>query len=428
MRVLGWLVWPLLYVAGLGAGLLRSLRVLPRRGNPHPQDDDLSADMQSLPRMLTETDVAIATDFDPASVHIERHRRLVCSWLHPTWSNEGAYERDRAKADFDKAKCFFSTDVPRETNALNLYDDVHNAFVVELMKDSDKVCFYILTEFRKAINANVTMLAVVLSVIVSAVAVLNIVWSQSLDFYKLAGVPQGRWLPEEISVLGMHFQTQATVNTAIFGAASCALGFFLMWMFYHMAYDQSQRHNGLQLKAFLVAYLADINIRFRSIHARATRAVVEDEPVDRMKEDAVLWITNLQWMAFRAFFIEEFLRSVLFQARRNSIVALLLIPPVFIVAMLLVAWAANIQQFDILDLTSAVYQQSTFYVFFAWLIYLYYRYMAHSYAPVRESLDGGWTKFRQLNLQGAMTEVLESYVNQLDQWRTRFRERTNPMT
>ncbi len=68
-------------------------------------------------------------------------------------------------------------------------------FIVNLFKGSDKICFYVLSEFRKAINFNVTMLSVIFSLIVSVVAVLNILWSRSVDFYKLAGVPQGRWLP-----------------------------------------------------------------------------------------------------------------------------------------------------------------------------------------------------------------------------------------
>ncbi len=201
-----------------------------------------------------------------------------------------------------------------------------------------------------------------------------------------------------------------------------------MWLFYHIAYDQSQRHNGLQLNAFLIGYLADINIQFTKVHTRATQAVVEENDIEEMKKNAVLWMTNLQWMAFRVFFIEEFLRSVLFQARRNTIYALFLIPAFFIFSMLLVAWLLNIRQFDIFDFGSAIYRQNTFYFFFAWLIYAYYRYMTRSYSPVAESIDGRWSKFRELNLQGAMTRILESYANQLDQWRSRFRgQRGEPL-
>jgi hypothetical protein len=205
------------------------------------------------------------------------------------------------------------------------------------------------------------------------------------------------------------------------------IGFGLMWLFYHIAYDQSQRHNGLQMNAFLIGYLADINIQFTKIHTRATQAVIEEHAIEAMKKDAVLWMTNLQWMAFRAFFIEDFLRSILFQARRNTIYALFLIPAFFIFAMLLVAWVFNIGQFNLLNTKSEIYQQNTFYLFFPWLIYTYYRYMTGSYRPVDDSIDGRWSKFRELNLQNAMTRILESYANQLDQWRSRFRERGNPM-
>lgn len=95
--------------------------------------------------------------------------------------------------------------------------------------------------------------------------------------------------------------------------------------------------------------------------------------------------------------------------------------------MLLVAGFLNIRQFNIFDFQSAIYGQNTFYFFFGWLIYIYYRYMIHCYSPVRESIDGRWSKFSELNLQGAMTKILVSYANQLDQWRSRFRERGGPM-
>jgi hypothetical protein len=429
-QIFRWLLRPVWlgvrYVFRRIAAALRFMRILSKTQPQRPADAFLGLSVGKISQALTETDNAIGKDFDPASsIGIERHRRLVCFWLHPDAQHKGDYDKPEAVADFKKAESFFQADIaPLTANPLNLYDDVHNAFIVNLFKSSDKICFYVLSEFRKAINYNVTILSVIFSLIVSAVAVLNILWSRSVDFYKLAGVPQGRWLPPTLAFFGMEFQTQGVVNLAIFGAASCAIGFGLMWLFYHIAYDQSQRHNGLQLNAFLVRYLADINIQFTKIHTRATQAVVEEHDVEQMKKDAVLWMTNLQWMAFRAFFIEEFLRSVLFQARRNSIYALFLIPAFFIFAMLLVAGLLNIHQFNIFDFQSAIYRQSTFYLFFAWLTYMYYRYMTRSYSPVVDSIDGRWSKFSELNLQGAMTKILESYANQLDQWRSRFRERS----
>jgi hypothetical protein len=37
-----------------------------------------------------------------------------------------------------------------------------------------------------------------------------------------------------------------------------------------------------------------------------------------------------------------------------------------------------------------------------------------------------WFKFKELNLENAMSKVMESYINQLDQWRSRYRERGGP--
>ncbi len=206
-QIFRWLLRPIWlgvrYVFRRIGAALRFMRILSKTQSQRPADTFLGLSVGTIAQALTETDKAIEENFDPSTVAIDRHRRLVCFWLHPVAQNKsdlatqhkGDYEKTQAEEDFKKAEIFFNVDVPRETNALNLYDDVHNAFIVNLFKNSDKRCFYVLSEFRKAINSNVTMLSVIFSLIVSVVAALNVLWSRSVDFYKLAGVPQGRWLP-----------------------------------------------------------------------------------------------------------------------------------------------------------------------------------------------------------------------------------------
>ena len=99
----------------------------------------------------------------------------------------------------------------------------------------------------------------------------------------------------------------------VFGSLSCLAGYFLMWFFYYTEYAQFQRNNGQQMSNFLVEYLASINSNFRQIHTNATQTILEEKDVLEMKHDTALWITNLQWTAFRAFFVEHFLRNMLFQ-------------------------------------------------------------------------------------------------------------------
>jgi hypothetical protein len=412
------------FLSRLIARVLRSLRIVskaPPRQRPVQVFTGLTVD--AVARPLTETDQAITEGFDPSSVEIKRHRRLFCTWLAPDFNNV-QYDRNQAENDFVKAKGFFASEVYINSNPLNLYDDINNAFIVRLFKDSDKICFYVLSEFRKIITLNVVIISVIFSLIVSTVAVLNVLNSNSIDFFHHLKLDNNSYIPASFTLFGSQFESSSVVNRFVFGSLSCLLGFGLMLLFYHISYEQFQRLNGQQMNNFLVRYLADININFAQIQASATRTVVEDKDIQEVKKDTVLWITNLQWMAFRAFYIEQYLRSILFQVRRNSIYTLLLTPFFFIILILATAYVFNIKEFNVFNFNSNVYHQNSFYLFFAWLLYAYYQYLTSSLAPLSESIEGRWHKFRELNIVNAMQTIMESYATQLDQWRSRFRDRS----
>jgi hypothetical protein len=400
------------------------LRALVRlgRGAPvkqRPVKSFLGLSVGAIAEAFTETEEAIGADFDKSTVTIDTHSRLACTWIRPTLAHDAQHTRDDAERDFDNAKRLFAASVPIDANPLNLYDDIHNAFIVRLFDRSDKGCFYVLSEFRRVINSNVLMLAGILSFIVSVVAVSNVTMSSSFDFYHGLNLARLEPVFGALPLLGIG---EDEINKAIFGLVSCALGYLLMWMFYQMAYDQAQRHNGREMDNLLVSYLANINIRFNKIHGSATQALVGDTDVEVMKRETVLWIAILHWMAFRVFYIEEFLRSILFQIRRNSIYALFLVPAFFILLMIGSAWVFGVQQLNIADLGSSVYRQNTFYVTFPLLLYAYYRYLIGSLDPMSESIEGNWAKFRELNVIDSLTRIMESYAVQLDQWRSRFKQ------
>ncbi|MGA7329130.1 MAG: hypothetical protein WBX25_32750 [Rhodomicrobium sp.] len=408
----------------LAIRVLRSLRIVsktPPKQKPVQVFTGLTVD--AVARALTETDQAIVDGFEPSSVEIKRHKRLFCTWLAPDFRND-QYDKKLAESDFEKAKYFFAADVDINSNPLNLYDDINNAFIVRLFKNSDKTCFYVLSEFRKAITLNVVIISVIFSLIVSTVAVMNILDSNSIDFYGHLELGAAKYVPQSFTLFGSQIETSSVINKLLFGILSCFFGFGLMLFFYHISYEQFQRLNGQQMNNFLVRYLAEVNINFAQIQANATRAVVEDKDLQEIKKDTVLWITNLQWMAFRAFFIEQYLRSIMFQVRRNSIYTLLLIPLFFVILMLITSYLFNIKEFNVFNLGSSVYHQNSFYLVFAWLLFAYHQYLTSSLAPLSESIEGRWSNFRELNILNAMTTIMESYATQLDQWRSRFRDRS----
>src|SRR5262245_19547833 len=358
-----WLLRPL--GRGLRA-LAGRLRLLLRFGGrapvkQRPVKSFLGLSVGAIAEAFTETEDAIAEDFDKSSVSIGPQSRLGCTWIRPALVHDAEYTRDDADEDFERAKRLFRAVVPIDSNPLNLYDAIHNSFIIHLFGKSDKGCFYVLTEFRRVINSNVSVLAGIFSFIVSVVAVANVTASTSIDFYRILNLASAEPMPNGLTFLAIG---QEEFNKVMFGLVSCALGYLLMWMFYNMAYEQAQRHNGREMDNLLVGYLANINIRFNKIHASATQAVVGDAEVNEMKRETVLWIANLHWMAFRVFFREEFLRHVLFQIRRNSIYALFLVPAFFIVLMIVTGYVFGISQLNFTDLSSNIYRQNSFYLLF----------------------------------------------------------------
>jgi hypothetical protein len=397
---------------------LRALGRLGRRApvKQRPVKSAMGLGVGAITEAFTETDDAIAKGFDKASVTVDTHSRLACTWIRPTLPEA---EKDNPNEDFERAKQLFSAEVPIYANPLNLYDDIHNGFIVNLLNGSDKGCFYILSEFRKVINANALVLAVTFSFVVSLVAVANVTISASVDFYHGLNLASVELISNGLAFLGI---SEDQLNKGVFGLVSCAVGYLLMLMFYQMAYEQAQRHNGRELDNLLVIYLSQINARFNSIHGRATQAVVGDANVDEMKKETVLWIAILHWMAYRVFFIEEFLRSILFQIRRNSIYALFLVPAFFIFLMIATALIFGVQQINIADFGSSIYRQNSFYVAFPLLLYAYYKYLIGSLDPMTESIEAKWPTFHKLNVIEALSRIMESYAGQLDQWRSRFRQ------
>jgi hypothetical protein len=85
----------------------------------------------------------------------------------------------------------------------------------------------------------------------------------------------------------------------------------------------------------------------------------------------------------------------------------------------------HLPQFNVLDLESEIYKQNSFYLFFAMLLLAYYRYLRRSVSFIWESIEQhDWFKFREMNIQDAMTKILDGYVTQLDRWRSVMKSRT----
>jgi hypothetical protein len=416
--------------------LLRLLRLVPKPSKAAPGTAAVSTALTPSAwaafarpfQRQTETDQSLAGLSEKATTYLSKRRGAYFEWLQP---QEGIidlareYDRDLAAEDFQKAKHFFTYDLPVRANPQSLYEDVNGALIVDMFKDSDRVCFYVLSEMRKTINSNVLKLSVLFSLIVSIVFIANVFYSETIDFVSMIAALPGDALPYTVTLpgAGMVFEvTAGMVNKAAFGVISCLAGMFIMWLFYQTEYSHFQRNNGRELNNFLTRYLAQLNGNFRSVEANARSSIVGDQDVTTMRENSVTWVINMQWMAFRFFFIESFLKGVIYQVLRNSSYYLLFVPLGFFITIFTIAYVIDFEQLRLLDSKAAIYQQNTFYVFFLVLFIFYFRYLKYSVAFVLESVrEQEWTQFHELNVQLAMSRLIETYAGEIVFWRNRFR-------
>jgi hypothetical protein len=69
---------------------------------------------------------------------------------------------------------------------------------------------------------------------------------------------------------------------------------------------------------------------------------------------------------------------------------------------------------NILEAKSNIYQQNSFYVFFAILLSVYYRYLKNSVSFIMESIrEHEWTQFHDLNMDHTLTTLIETYTGEI---------------
>ncbi len=422
-----------------------------------------------------------------------------------------------ADRDLVKAKYFFTYDVPvrSKINPQSLFEDVQGSNIVELFRFSDRKNFFILSEMRKMINANIMKLSVLLSAIVYVVFILNIFFSASIPFTKGFILP---YLPEAASVqtspqnikkqpvipaeikqdtpenqpekiesneekkpvkeapvppatqnkeslrnviapeakhadssdnfltitrkdikqpdckagekskqcgktipvvnvsiagiLSFYLEAQS-IDKAIFGIFTCLLGMFVMWLFYQKEYTEFQLYNGTRLDNFMQRCLNRISVNYQICVSNNVLSMQKPDNLNNMIENSSKWTTLLPWISFRAFYLEFFLRNVMYQILRNSSYYLLFIPIVFFLVILATVYVIDFQVF-----MEAVFAQNTFYVLFLLLIYLYYRYLRESVTFILDTIkEETWQEFHDLKIHNSMKRYVQAWAQNLKQWR-----------
>lgn len=399
------LIWPfrlILRLVGLGK------RAAPDRPGDMGPNAWAAAAVSSHETLLDE---ALGDDFEHEEQYVSR-KGLFFKWMAVRVGFMRMPEEltEELAANYARqADDFLSRQVPISSDSRALFEDVEGAVIAGQFFESERGVLYLLNESRKLMNANVRKLAVWFSAILALVLLVNIVLNATGLVAALDLI--GEDLPVPVS--------PAALDSLVVGAITCLLAAMAMWALYYAEYSPYQRNSAREMANYLTRYLARVNDHYRTAIGRAKSVTVgEERDSKQLSADARLWALNVTWIALRVFFIETYVRSVVFQITRNSSYYLIFVPAAFLLTLIAALGAASaLGLFS--PFATIVSLGWVFIVLFVLVAALYAFFLTSSMNCLEEIDQGEWISFHTLRLNQVLGEVVGKYAEDVGYWKNR---------
>jgi len=371
--------------------LPRKMKVWGRKGgsaglSAHPE---LSGSMTAIERELHFPDEMLEGpehfDFDKA----DRELILKSAWGYkkfrkPPASFDNApdtFSEEAANRYAELARKFLSNPVILDTDHRNLYDDEEGAVIAKMFKCSDRPILYAVDSFRRVVGDNARQL----------------IHHFFLAFLMAAA---GAFLATKFPLAG----------GAVFVAA--VVGSFATYLIYKAARDSGFA----DFSGLLERYLAGVSDKFFQASSRMVQAVLgEEDDQSALAEKSEKWHKIMLWLGFRTFFIESFLRSEVYQARRNleyyqlyGSVLLIVVP----LAMGFMAYGLNPGAFAMDKLVHPLtHIPLVLFGLSAVLAVVSFLFVSRKDADLALS-QKDWRGFKALHMEGQLREVIGKYAQE----------------
>ncbi|MDE2181941.1 MAG: hypothetical protein KGJ78_02855 [Alphaproteobacteria bacterium] len=311
-----------------------------------------------------------------------------------------------AKANIELARRYYEKSVDEQlVSPTFLYEDVEEATIIEILRDADMSFFYVLRLIRRNVARNVLKSLALMMIIVALFPFALNSFVVRADF--------------------LH--TMTTVNIAIY-AAIClaALGFAFIVRQYH---GMAATYNGLQLNQFVGTYFRWLQNQYKSA-ATAFSNILSDRTtrLDTVEANASTWFINLHWISARQYFLDLYVRNIMFQIRRDWLWVQLGIPLLLFVIVVPLSWVvlesyspslqATLSQHLGTDVSSAAFTAS-------WSAWTLWPSMALFVIGMAFSLKGGldrlwdevavhsWPSFHAMDIKDAIERNIGPIVREV---------------
>jgi hypothetical protein len=359
-------------------------------------------------KTLTET--ALGHDFAHEEGFIQR-QGLFFRWLAVRVGFMRVSEEltDELAEEYGRlADEFLGGQVPISSDPRALFEDIEGAVIARQFFESDRGVLYLLNASRKVMNDNVRKLSISFSAILGSVLLLNVLLND-LDLINDLHLFAGGAGPIPGDLLA----------SLVVGAGSCLGAAVLMWALFYAEYAPYQRNTAREMANFLTRYLARVNDHYRTAVGKAKSVTVgQERDSERLAAEARLWSLNISWIALRVFFIETYVRNVVFQITRNSSYYLIFVPAGFLAALGVILGILS----AFTGLSPFVTVLSLGWVFltlFVLIAVLYGFFLSTSMKALEEIDQGEWISFHTLRLNQVLGEVIGKYAEDVGYWKNR---------
>lgn len=286
----------------------------------------------------------------------------------------------------ENADTFFNGQVDLTANAEALYEDVDGMHSIYMFGNpkADLAAYNLINEARKNINANA--LKLILSFLFSVLASFAVI---------------------------LFFTKQTVWSFVALGVAALFMGFL------QFAYKNMQEHSIRALGKFMNLYVGYLSDRYRDVTGQALGVPVGNEKDPAVLSDnAKVWNKLMVWMAFRAFFIETFLRNQLYQIHRNSGYYKLFADALVFTVIPLSVLVGYV--FGLYDLSVYLEPYGRLIAAGSFLLGVVYFILIRIPVITEELQQQDWRGFSKLQLGEKMDEVVGKYAEEIGYWKQRL--------
>ena len=222
---------------------------------------------------------------------------------------QGSLSLDDAKRNLESARKYYEKPMDEKVSPGILYEDSEEALIIGILKDVDLTFFYVMRRINRNVSRNVLKVIAVMTGIV-------------VTFPFFAGSIDLRVADPQ------KFNFNALLYAVVCGGFIGALALCRLF------YSNAARNNGQHFNYFVQTYFGRLLSQHKSA-AAAFSSVLNDRTseLETVEQNANIWFLNLHWLSARQWFLELYVRNVIFQIGRNLLWYYLTVPVFFLIVL-----------------------------------------------------------------------------------------------